>query len=922
MFRIKQVTCNTTKNTIGIVEPIFSWQIESDKYGVMQSWFQIQVAIDDNFKHIIWNHYAYSNNSTNFKYVGPELLSSQRYFVRVRVKNESDDITDWSSPVYFETPLLSSDEWLADWITPVEQIEVSQEGYRHPFIAMRQFNLQSKISQARLYISTLGVYDARINEQKISRDYFRPGFTDYNRGVQFQSYDVTKQLEIKNEIDILVGEGWYSGHVAWDYDRDVYGGQNALIAQLMVWYEDGTSEVISTDSTWKMRYSNVQYSDMYDGEYFDETKQDTVWHQMKTLPFTKKTLFPQEGPSVQEIETLRPKRVFYDNQGNLLLDMGVNMVGWIRFKRPKGACKLVLSHGEILDKNGNFYNDNLRRAQAKDTYVLENNVEAKRVLQPHFTYHGFRFVKLEGFGKNIDLDDFEGVVLSSATEATGQFKTNNPLLNQLQSNIQRSQLGNFFDIPTDCPQRDERMGWTADLQIFQETASFNRNIDRFLWKWLKDLQFGQKIQNGAVPVIIPDIVPGLFSYGLTETTAAWGDAACIVPWMLYQKYGDNEILKTQYISMKSWVDYIRSQGDTEELWDTGLQLADWVALDAKEGSYYGATDGFLCSTAYYAYSTRILAETAKILRNMSDYTEYSTLYKRIVKAFQEHFLPDGVHPITNTQTANIIVLYFDLANPENRFTIADNLVELLKKNDLHMNTGFIGTPYLCSVLSKYGHLDIAYELLFADDFPSWLYQVKKGATTTWEHWDGEKPDGTFWSKDMNSFNHYAYGSIGEWMYQNIGGVINKAPGYKKIILAPKLDLKRRVTSAHCSLDTAYGQTVCDWILKGKEISIKVTIPCNTTGYVILPAVSNRKAVKEQVEAASEKKAIFSDGQTRLRMVTFMGSPKFAATTKYGTEKRAQILSTDLGFELGSGDYEFKYEVTLETDSNDSIYEGK
>lgn len=907
MLEVINLKCNMTENHIGIVNPIFSWQLSSDDRNVMQNWFQIQLAIDSRFENVVWNHYAYSNASIDLEYFGPDLLSSTRYYVRVRVKSESNKSSNWSKSIYFETPLLNKNDWHAAWIAPACQEKVFEEKYRHPFIAEHSFSLSRKIAKARLYISALGLYDAQINDKKVGDDYLRPGFTDYANGVQYQTYDVTSLLKKQNYIKVLIGEGWYSGQLI--NERDNWGEKNALIAMLKIYYEDGSEEVVGTNENWKMWYSQIQYSSIYHGEYLDENFPENNSIKTVELQYPTSVLVPQEGPSVQEQRTISAVDLFTDSNGNLVLDFGENVSGWVRFRNTTHAKKIVMFHGEVLDADGNFYNANLRSAEARDTYIFNSNhIDDQLVYQPHFTFHGFRYVKLEGIDSTVSKNDFTAVVITSKNEKTGYFETDNQLINQLQENIQRSEDDNFVDIPSDCPQRDERMGWTADLQVFLKTASFNRNIDRFLWKWLRDLRIEQSQYNGAVPSIVPDVMHGEWIRGFAEAAAAWGDAATIVPWQLYQVFGDTKILEAQYESMKSWVDFIRSQGKTEALWDTGFQYGDWVALDAAEGSYFGATDSYLCSTAFFAYSTQIVANTAKLLRKMSDYREYTDLYGRIKKAYQEKFLPDGIKPITNTQTGNVLSLIFGLTKSENKQAMADNLVSLIKANGMHMDTGFLGTPYLCEVLSRFGYRDVAYDLLFADDFPSWLYQIKRGATTTWEHWDNIKPDGTFWSTDMNSFNHYAYGSIGQWMYEHIGGIINKAPGYQKSLIMPQLDNKRRITHAKCSLNTMYGKLSSEWNIEDNQLRLKVIIPCNTTSYVVLPQVFNKDMLKQQVDIITNGTAVYSDGSPQYRMVSFMGSPDFAVTTKAGEEIPVTVAKSDFGFQLGSGKYEFIYDI--------------
>lgn len=902
MERVTNVRCCGQKQMLGVAEPVFSWWLDSDRRFVKQYRYEIQVALDENFEEVIWNYHRISDDMCGIPYMGPALESKTRYYLRVRVWTDEENRTEWSESTYFETSILDNAQWEARWIRPSVVEMGGHKDCRKPYVAEKRFALSGAVKEARLYMTCLGVYSASLNGKKVSGDYFRPGFTDYNYRLQYQTYDVGELLSQENTLKITVGEGWYSGYFGWEGRKDNYGTCNGLLAQLEIRYEDGRIEKIVTDGSWVQKYGEILYSDLYDGEGYDFREKERACGCMREFSYPFTTLEPQEGPAVRCVEEVSPKRIFKDASGRMVLDMGQNMVGWVRFRNlhtENGSVRLL--HGEVLDRDGNFYNANLRNAQAADSYVLE--VNDGKEYEPHFTYHGFRYVLLEGFTEDVVPEDFTGVVLSSDMEVTGELVTGDESLNRLQENICRGQRGNFFDIPTDCPQRDERQGWTADAQIILSTAAFNFDVSRFYRKWLKDVESSQKEQEGAASYVVPDILNGYFSEGKSVTAAGWGDAAVICPWQLYERYGDKGILEKQYDSMKAWVDYIRREGENEYLWDTGVQLGDWLALDSAEDSFYGATDGTLAATAYYAYSTELFARTAKVLGRMSDYKEYHDLHEKILEEFRRNFLQDGVLLTSDTQTAYVLALQFHLLRQEEEETAASRLAELLRRNNNHLDTGFLGTPYICHVLTEHGYNELAYELLFHRDFPSWLYQVDQGATTMWEHWDSRKVDGSFWSTDMNSFNHYAYGSVGNWMYRVIGGLDWKEPGYKKSVIAPKPDA--RVKSAECSLKSPYGLLKCQWSLENKHLFIRMVVPANTRSLIVLPEPVDEGALKAQIQTATEGTAFYTDGTIPETVGSLFEGSYRAAKSK--TEREIQIRD-GIAFEVGSGTFEFSYEM--------------
>jgi alpha-L-rhamnosidase len=521
---------------------------------------------------------------------------------------------------------------------------------------------------------------------------------------------------------------------------------------------------------------------------------------------------------------MKPLKRFVTPKGEVVFDFGQNLVGVIeaRLCLPKGP-KVVLRHAEVLDKDGNFYTENLRTAKSTDTFICGGGED---VFMPAFTFHGFRYLQVEGLGDAPDPDWFTACVLHSDMPQIGNFECSHKKVNRLWQNIQWGMRGNFLDIPTDCPQRNERLGWTGDAQVFASTAAYSRNTALFFTKWLRDLASEQTAEHG-VPHVIPNIL------GDMDGAAAWSDAATIIPWELYKAYGDKRILERQYNSMKAWVDFITSRAGESRLWQSGHQYADWLALDKEEFiDRVGATDIYLVATAYYAYSAGIVAKTAETLGYAKDAEEYEALRREIVTAFQKEYITQTGRIVSETQTGCVLALHFGLS-PENlRPIILKNLKTNLSRHNNHLVTGFVGTPYLCHALSDNGLHELAGEVFLKEDFPGWLNCVNLGATTIWERWDSMKPDGSFDESGMNSFNHYAYGSIGHWMVQKLGGLNALEPGYKKSRIAPMPVLG--ITQASAELETPYGKLSCAWVCKNGQFTVDIAVPANTTAEVALP----------------------------------------------------------------------------------------
>lgn len=675
----------------------------------------------------------------------------------------------------------------------------------------REFACDKEVKSAFLHITAMGVYEAFLNGSRIGDFIMAPGWTAYDKRHQYQSYDITEMLEGDNLLTVTVGKGWYRGELVTWRAKDIWGGFSALIAALEIEYTNGSRDVLLSDRKWHTAESNIRFSSVYDGEVFDASFSPADWEQAVVLRASKDPLIPQEGERVCEQEIILPKDIIHTPKGETVIDFGQNITGYIAFEaNAKSGDIIAYTHAEILDANGNFYTDNLRSAKQRVEYICK---EGNQCYKPHHTFMGFRYIRLDEAPEYISPECFKAVVVHSNIRRTGFFECSNPKLNKLFSNVLWGQRDNFLDIPTDCPQRDERLGWTGDAQIFVRTAAYNFNVQRFFKKWLRDLAASQRY-DGGVPVVIPDVI----DVDEANPRAAWGDAAVICPWQIYLVYGDTEVLEEQLESMKAWVEYMHSRGSEEFLWCGDQQFADWLGLDAPFGSYKGSSDDDLIASAYFAYSTGIFAKALKALGKDASY--YEKLYENIVSAFRERFCE------YKTQTECAVALYFGLAQDE--CAVAEKLAKMVESNGNKLTTGFVGTPYLLFALSENGYTDVAYSLLLQEEYPSWLFSVNMGATTVWEHWDGLKADGSMWSEDMNSFNHYAYGSVASWMYETVAGIRidEAAPGFKNVILCPKPD--KRLEWAGAAVETEHGTVSSKWRYSGDEVEYEFEVPVSAT----------------------------------------------------------------------------------------------
>ena len=875
--------------------PRLTWALASDARGATQAAYQIQVAASPEAlrqgKSLLWDSgRVESGESVHVAYGGPALQSGQACYWQVRTWDARGKRSGWGPVGHWQMGLLNpGEEFTAQWIGPGPEEDTLNRP--SPYFR-KEFRLDKPVRSATAYITSHGIYEARINGQRVGDAYLTPGWTSYDTRLQYQMYDITGLLrEGANAVGALLGNGWYRDYLAWADSRDHYGKDISLLMQLDITYADGTTLRVGSDESWVTRTGPILNSEIYDGETYDSTREldgwDSpgydagAWRPVQVGTFSKSNLIATENEPVRKHETFKPVAILTTPEGDVVVDFGQNLVGWVQLRLSGNrGQKVTLGHAEVLTKEGNFYTENLRAADQQATYIL--NGSTGQVLEPHFTFFGFRYVKVEGFTPTAD--NMTAIALYSDMEQTGSFTSSNPLLNQLQHNIQWGQRGNFLDVPTDCPQRDERLGWTGDAQAFFRTAAYNRNVNSFFSKWLKDLSADQ-LENGSVPFVVPNVL-GPNASG----SAGWADVSTIIPWEGYLLYGDRQLLENQYPSMKAWVEFIRSRS-TDHLWNTGFHFGDWLFYrphDDNDGRS-AVTDKYLIAQSFYAYSTELLLKAARVLGKPDDIQAYARLLEDVKAAYRREYITSSGRLVSGTQTAYVLALQFDLLPEAQRAQAADRLVENIESYGYHLTTGFLGTPYLAHVLSRFGRADVAYRLLMQQSYPSWLYPVTMGATTIWERWDGIKPDGTFQVPSMNSYNHYAYGAIGDWMYQHIAGIqaLEGGPGYRRFRVAatPGAGLER----AEGRLKTYYGEIQSSWAFENGRYVQRVRVPVGTTAEFVMP-YGTYQAILEGGRPLDQAKGVkrLPDQAGKVALELQSGTYSFetpAAISRLGEEKQ-------------------------------------
>ncbi len=885
MLTPQKLLCEYLTNPLGldVRQPRLSWQLSAETRNARQSAYQLVVR--DASAEIVWDSgKVLSDQSLHVEYDGPLLQSRQRCTWQVRVWDQHDAVSGWSDEAFWEMGLLDSQDWQAAWITPDWQ-EDPRQPQPVPLLR-RSFSAESPIVSARIYATSLGLYELQLNGQRVGDAVLTPGWTSYDHRLQYQTYDVTDLMrQGDNVLGAMLADGWYRGYMGHRGHRQAYGDRLALLVQLELTDELGRVLTITSDNQWRASCGPIQHADLYMGETYDARLEKTGWdapgyedgdwHGVALLDPPTASVVAQVGPSVRRMEELRPQSISRSPKGEIILDFGQNMVGWVRLRvRGPAGTTIRLRHAEVLDQQGNLYTENLRTAEQLTCYTLKGSAEMDEVFEPRFSFQGFRYVAVEGFPGEPTLDHFTGVVIYSDMPTTGSFECSNPLINQLQHNILWGQKGNFVDVPTDCPQRDERLGWTGDTQVFVRTACFNMNVASFFTKWLRDLTADQ-LPDGRVSFVVPDVLSKINVKGaISAGAAAWSDAALICPWTLYQAYGDERLLAEQYDSMVAWVEFMRGRAAEDGIWRNDYQFGDWLdyrGTDARRPT--PVTNNELVATAFFAYTSQLLAEVACTLGKHDDAETYDALAKRVKAAFNHEFVTPAGRVGPNSQTAYVLALYFDLLPEDVRSLAVERLVEEIARDGYHVTTGFVGTPYLCHVLSQHGHTDVAYKLLNQEEYPSWLYPVKQGATTIWERWDGIKPDGSFQDASMNSFNHYAYGAIGDWLYQVVAGinVDPQAPGYKRVVVQPQPG--GGLTFARAELDSMLGRVSSEWHAKPDCFELAVTIPANSEGEIYLP-VRDPAVVTEQGQPLSQVEGVHCIDQADDTVIVTVGAGSY------------------------------------------------
>ncbi len=731
----------------------------------------------------------------------------------------------------------------------------------------KDFDLAQRVRRAVLYVTALGLYEVHINGRRVGNHVFAPDWTDYRKRVRYQAYDVTTLLKKgDNALAAILASGWYSGHIG-NGGYQFFGKVPALLAQLEVTYDDGSTKTIVTDSSWKSHLSPILSSDFMLGETYDARQEvknwdkpgldESRWIPVKLREEPSLLLQAQVMQPVRELCELKPKKVTEPQGGHWVYDLGQNMVGVVRLKVsvPAGT-EVTLRHAEMLNPDGTLYTKNLRGAVSIDHYICKG--QGTEIWQPRFTFHGFRYVELTGLAERPKADAVTGIVIGSDTPQTGQFTCSDPLLNQLQSNIQWGQRGNYLSVPTDCPQRDERLGWMGDAQVFIRTATYNADVAAFFTKWLVDVDDGQS-QNGSFSDVSPNTdgkggVPG------------WGDAGVICPWTIYEVYGDKRILERHLPAMIKWVEYLRRHSDNLiRDRDRGNDYGDWLSINAD-------TPKDLIGTAYFAYSTHLVAESCAALGHFEDAAKYEQLFQDIKAAFIKRYVAADGRIQGNTQCAYVLALRFGLLPDDLRPKAAQYLEDDIQARGWHLSVGFLGVSYLLPALTRADEAQTAYRLLLQDTYPSWLFEVKQGATTIWERWDGWTPDKGFEDPRMNSFNHYAFGSCGEYLFSNIGGIRPASPGFKTILIDPVIC--SGLTWAKTSYDSIHGRIATFWKVDGSRLTLKVTVPANTSATVYVPA-KNAASVRESGKPLNQATGIKLLRQENNKVVLEIGSGTYS-----------------------------------------------
>jgi len=854
--------------------PLLTWSVEGAPSGASQLGFAIEAADDSDFRSKVGATSEVGDQSQYVQSPGGHMVSRQVRFFRVRVQTQHG-WSEWSNTVRHEVGLLAA----FDFRNAVAIGDVSK-ATDAPALLRTEFTVDKPVAYARLYGSAHGTFDLMINGKRVSDEVLAPGWTPYNERLLVVAHDVTSYLnDGRNAWGVLLADGWFRGKFGFTNQNSNYGTQTAFIGQIEIFYVDGSKQTITTNETWLAGQGGVRFASIYDGTDFDfnfvqpawckpgfepDAHSNGQWKSVTVHPFNKSVLEPRYSAPVRVIKEF--PTTLSNHGGMVRVDVGQNISGWLRIKvKATAGSKLTAKHAEVLEPNGDIHTKALRFARATDSWIFANDGEFD--LEPKQTFHGFQYADLIVEGGNIEVIEVAGMAISSDLAARGRINTSHPLLNQLVSNTYWSLRDNFVSIPTDCPQRDERLGWTGDAQAFINAAHTLVSGDEFFRTWLKDLASEQRKLGGAVPMVVPDILspaigedhPFFTNYG----EAGWSDAATVIPWSMYQAFGDTQILREQLDSMRTWVAH--NTADHEGLLiGPRRQLGDWLDPDAPESQPWAAkVSGQFMSNAYHAQSIRILAQVEALVGDATEATRLNQLWEQLRAAIWAELGETAA----STPTGAATLLEFDLVPDNERARVANLLAASVRDTDGGIVTGFLGTPIILDAMSRNGHLDEAFLMLLREKLPSWLYPISKGATTIWERWDGIAEDGSIGKGAMDaptegsegsmiSFNHYAYGAVVDWVFRNVGGIAPTAPGYREVSIAPRPH--KALTSSSTSIATGYGDIILDWELRDSNLVGELTVPFGVIAEFDLAGSANSSLLVNH--ATVERGTQFSHGK--------------------------------------------------------------
>ncbi|MFH8249010.1 family 78 glycoside hydrolase catalytic domain [Microbacterium sp. B2969] len=806
---------------IATASPRLSWTVATAPSGYVQSAYELEIARSTATGRWV----VTSDAQVLVAWPDAPLNSRERATVRVRVRGE--DWSDWSEPATVEAGLLAPEDWSARFIRPVGIGALRQAAPE----VRGSLRVDTRIVRARLHATAHGIYTARLNGVAVDDTVLAPGWTAYEHRLRTRVYDVTDLVQSgENTLDITLGNGWWRGRFGFLGKRALYGDQLAALAQLEVTTADGEVLTLGTDATWTARATGILADDIYDGQTTDlRHRADAPFeHAVETMNADLGVLVGEDGPAIRVTDVVPAVAIATSPTGRTIVDFGQNLVGWVRVTARGGRAgdEVVVRHAEVLE-HGELATEPLRSAKATDTYFLSG--ARTETLEPSFTFHGFRYIDVTGLD-DLRVDDLAAVVIGSDLERTGWFTSSNEMLDRFHENVVWGMRGNFVDVPTDCPQRDERLGWTGDIQIFAPTANFLFDSAGFLTSWLADLAAEQD-ETGRVPHVIPDILRTALT---SEPAAAWGDAATVVPWTLWQRTGDSGILERQLPSMRAWVDCVRREAGADLIWRGGAQYGDWLDPTAPESdASLSKADPNVVATAHFARSAQIVAWAALVVGDSAVADEYSELAASVRAAFVREYVTGAGLVFSDAQTVYALALNWNLIEePELRRRAGERLADLVRSSGFRIATGFVGTPIVCDALTDAGYADLAHRLLFQTQVPSWLYPVTMGATTIWERWDSMLPDGAVNGSGMTSFNHYALGSVIDWLHRRVAGLAASTAGYRTIAVRPVPP--KALTRAAASHRTPYGMASVAWSREGGEWTLEVELPVGTSGAVELP----------------------------------------------------------------------------------------